>query len=221
MDRERLSTLYDRLLEAYGPQDWWPADEPWEIIVGAILTQRASWRNAEIAIDALRREGLLSVRGISGAPEARIAELIRPSIFHNAKAAKLKAFVRAVCAESAGDLEAFLAEPGDRLRRRLLEIHGVGPETADAVLLYAVGRPVFIADAYAFRLFERLGWWDGPRRYEELRRNVMSALPSDAAGYGELHALIVRHGKERCRPRPRCAECTLRGACRFAMEERP
>jgi endonuclease-3 related protein len=213
MDRSALSRLLDKLLTEYGPQKWWPAAEPWEMVVGAILTQRASWKNAAAAIEAVRREGLLSVRGIAGSSETRLASIIHSSVFHNAKAAKLKAFARAVCDEAHGDLGRFLSGSSEVLRDRLLRIHGVGPETADAVLLYAAGAPTFIADAYAFRLFERLGLWDEPRRYERLRARVMASLPGDAGLCGELHALIVCHGKARCRARPRCGGCPLVQDC--------
>jgi endonuclease-3 related protein len=190
------------------------------MIVGAILTQRAAWRNAKASIDALRAANLLSVRGIDAGSPEQIAKLIRPSVFHNAKAAKLKAFAGHLSESWDGDLSRFLAQPADRLRRELLDIHGVGPETADAILLYAAGGETFIADGYAFRLFERLGWWEGPRRYEALRQGVLSEVAAGADTYGEFHALIVRHGKEHCLPQPECSDCPIRSDCRWPTLER-
>jgi endonuclease-3 related protein len=258
MKTDGVASLYRLLLRAYGPQGWWPADGAWEMAVGAILTQRVAWRNAETAIQRLRQSGLLSAKCLDRAPVEAIAEAVRPALFYNAKAAKLKALAHAVVAEWGGDLFGLLAQPTDALRYALLGIHGIGSETADVILLYAAKRPAFIADRYALRLFERLGWtlaqarterqtdgvpwaqpctggkhgrWAGGAAqartvgaaqtrtvgagYETVRAAVMAVWPADADDYGELHALIVRHGKERCGPRPVCSGCPVLRMCLY------
>ena len=183
--------------------------------VGAILTQRVAWRNAETSIRRLRQSKLLSAKCIDRAPVEAIAEAVRPALFYNAKAAKLKALAHVVVADWRGSFSALLAQPTDALRHALLGIHGIGSETADVILLYAAKRPTFVADRYALRLFERLGWTSGGTRYETVRATVMAAWPADADDYGELHALIVRHGKERCGARPVCSGCPARRMCLY------
>ena len=218
MTDERLRDLFERLLAAYGPQGWWPGGRaPFEVIVGAILTQRCSWKNAARAIENLRTEQMLSPNAVCDAPVGRIAVCIRPAVFYNAKAKKLRAFAEHVRDGWRGDLDAFLDRPPETLRRDLLTIHGIGEETADAILLYAAGKPSFVIDAYARRLLERLGWIDGRASYATLRRLFMEQLPLDAALFNEYHALIVQHGKTRCRPRPVCGDgsdrCPLADLC--------
>ena len=213
MPANRLLGLFRCLRNAYGPQNWWPADDPFEVIVGAILTQRTTWRNVEQAIQGLRECGLLSVEAIGGAPAERVAESIRAAGFYNVKAKKLKAFAACLIERHEGDLSRLFSLPTDGLRKELLGLFGIGEETADAILVYAAERTSFVIDAYARRLLARLGWIDGGERYRDLRGLFLSALPGDVGLLGEFHALIVRHGKAHCRSNPICDGCPVRSAC--------
>jgi endonuclease-3 related protein len=211
MNAPRLRAVFDALLAAYGPQDWWPAETPFEVMVGAVLTQNTAWTNVERALERLTACIPLEAQAILGLPEEALAQALQPSGYFNVKARRLRAFCEHVIAE--GGLERLAAlEPAD-LRRRLLAVPGVGPETADDMLLYAFGHPVFVVDAYTRRIFTRLGLLTGREGYEEIRAGFESALGSDAPLYNEYHALIVRHGKDLCRSRPRCVDCCLRSQC--------
>lgn len=226
-DRRRvLLDVYERLLAAHGPQHWWPGESAFEVIVGAILTQSAAWVNVEKAIANLRAAGVLSPGGLHGLDEGEIARLIRPSGYFNAKARKLKAFVEMLHERFHGDLGALLALPMDELRALLLGTHGIGPETADSIVLYATGQPSFVIDAYTRRMFSRIGVRPDPARgaahpevskgeagYEAWQRLFVEALPAEAAMFNEYHALIVAHGKAVCRKTPRCGECVLQEVC--------
>jgi len=212
-----LLDVYHRLYAAYGPQHWWPGDSAFEIIAGAILTQSAAWSNVEQALGKLKAAGALSPEGIAGLPESELAHLVRPSGYYNAKARKLKAFVRLLDRDFGGDLEAMLGSPIDELREALLSTHGIGPETADSILLYAAGRPVFVIDAYTRRTFSRLGSAAERDTYEGWQRLFAESLPFSAPLFNEYHALIVRHGKDVCRKRPLCGECPLAASCPFAL----
>src|SRR5947208_17067266 len=205
-----LIDIYDRLYIAYGPQRWWPGDSEFEVIAGAILTQSASWSNVERALANLKAAGVLSPNGIATLSEGELAELIRPSGYYNAKARKLKAFVRLLGECAGGDLERLLALPAAELRALLLATHGIGPETADSILLYAAGRPVFVIDAYARRILARHRLIDPRAGYEEARHWLEAHLPSDPDLFNEFHALLVAVGKSHCRSRPRCEGCALR-----------
>jgi endonuclease-3 related protein len=213
MSETRLRDLYDRLHTAYGPQDWWPAGDPFEMIVGAVLTQRTGWRNAELALHGLSESGLLRARALHDAPVERIAEAIRAAGFYRVKARKLKAFASFLIDRHDGDLDKLFALPTDELRGALLGLFGIGEETADAILVYAAERPAFVVDAYARRLLGRFGWIDGGEPYGELRRLFLDALPKDARLLGEFHALIVRHGKAHCRSNPVCEGCSVAQLC--------
>ncbi len=208
-----LVVIYHRLLKAYGPQGWWPGETPFEVAVGAILTQNTAWTNVEKAIAALRRAGALSFRGMRRLAERELAALIRPSGYYNQKAKKLLAFLDWLEASGgrAGSVRRALAGPIDEVRASLLAVHGVGPETADSILLYAGGRAVFVIDAYTRRALSRHGMPGAAAApYEELRELFESSLPRDAALYNEFHALLVRLAKERCHKRaPRCSSCPL------------
>jgi endonuclease III related protein len=208
-----LAEIYDRLHAAYGPQNWWPGDSAFEIIAGAILTQSAAWANVEKALANLRAAGVLSPAGIAEIADGELAELIRPSGYFNAKARKLKAFVGLLEERAAGDLERLLSLPAAELRALLLATHGIGQETADSILLYAAGRPVFVIDAYARRMFSRLGLEPEMDTYEGWRGLFSESLPADAGMFNEYHALIVRHGKQVCRKRPLCPKCPLVAIC--------
>lgn len=207
--------VYRQLFEAYGPQDWWPAETPFEVMLGAVLTQNTAWRNVESAIDNLRQASLLSPAAILACPDETLAHLIRPSGYFNVKARRLKNLCRFV--RSAGYRETFGLSTAT-LRQALLEINGVGPETADDILLYAYERPVFVIDAYTRRLFSRLGLVSGNEGYETLRSLFECSLDATAAIYNEYHALIVWHGKEVCRAKPRCEGCILRSACDYGKK---
>ena len=218
MKQQELLDLYNRLATAYGPQDWWPADGPLEVIVGAILTQRTTWVNAERAIGRLRDAHLLSLRRIDRARLDVVADAIRPAGCYHAKARKLKALATWVRDRHKGDLARFLGLSRQMLRSELLRIYGIGPETADAILVFAAGKPSFIVDAYTRRLFGRLGCLEGGESYDAVRERFAGALPEDAALLGEFHALIVCHGKTRCRPRPICAGCPLLSDCLLPVQ---
>jgi endonuclease III related protein len=201
---------YDVLFAAHGPQHWWPGRTAFEIIVGAILTQNTSWSNVEIALRNLRREKLLTPRAIAQVPLARLAPLIRSSGYFRQKAKKLKCFVGFVQSEYGGSLRRMFRAPTGAVREKLLAVHGIGPETADAILLYAGKHPVFVVDAYTRRMLERHRLAAPTQSYAEIRQLFERSLPSDAALYNEFHALIVRNGKEYCRTsNPRCSECPL------------
>jgi endonuclease III related protein len=205
-----LRTYYDALLAAHGPQNWWPGRSAFEVIVGAILTQNTSWTNVEPAIRNLRREKLLTPRAMETVSLARLARLIRSSGYFRQKARKLKCFVHFLRSEYGGSLTRMFRTPTADLREKLLRVHGIGPETADSILLYAGEHPVFVVDTYTRRLLGRHELATPTQSYEEIRRLFEGSLPGDAPLYNEFHALIVRTGKEYCRTRnPRCSECPL------------
>ena len=210
MTRRRLTLahLYHRLFDHYGPQHWWPADTPFEVMVGAVLTQNTAWTNVERAIDNLRQAGLLDPAAMAAQSPAQLARQIRPSGYFNVKARRLHALCEWLLSEP--DAEAIDTET---LRQRLLAIHGIGPETADDILLYAYQRPVFVIDAYTRRLCSRLGLLEADLTYEALRAAFEQALPKEVALFNEYHALIDHHAKLICRPKPRCGECFLSGDC--------
>ena len=205
----RIYAIYDRLRTANGPQHWWPAGSPWEVIVGAILTQSAAWTNVEKAIANLKDAGLLSPEGIHAAAQDELARLVYPSGYYNAKARKLKAFAQRLHERYQGQLEALFALDLASLRAELLSIHGVGPETADSIILYAAGKPSFVIDAYTRRIACRLGLAAPSIRYDDLRALFMDALPSDAPLFNEFHALLVCLAKQACRKHPLCQQCPL------------
>ena len=208
-----LATYYDALFQAHGPQHWWPGRTRFEVIVGAILTQSTSWSNVELAIAALRREGLLSISGIETVSLLRLARLIRSSGYFRQKARKLKSFVKFLRENYQGSLNKMFAVRTAELREQLLAVHGIGPETADAILLYAGQHPVFVVDAYTRRILERHGLISDAERksYEEIRELFQKSLPRDASLFNEYHALIVRAGKHFCRKgKPECDTCALR-----------
>jgi endonuclease-3 related protein len=215
--KSALAKIYRRLDRAYGPQGWWPARSPFEVIVGAILTQNTAWTNVEKAIRNLRARGLLSYRAIGRSPTRRLAEAIRPSGFFNVKARRLKAFTAHVARRHGGRLGRLLGRPAGPLRQELLAVPGIGPETADSILLYAAKKPVFVVDAYTKRIFHRLGLCRSARHggpdYERFRRFFEERLRPDPALFNQFHALIVRHAKTHCRRRPICAGCPLETMC--------
>lgn len=203
--------VYHKLVAHYGHQNWWPADTEFEVMIGAILTQNTSWSNVEKALDRLRQAHCLSAGCINKKPHEQLAELIRPSGYFNIKADRIKAYCHWYL--QSGELEALKKLTTQELRQQLLMVHGVGPETADDILLYAFHRPVFVIDAYTRRLFSRLGWVSGDEPYDVLRLELEKRLGDDIALFNEYHALLVMHGKETCRPKPRCSQCMLTRIC--------
>ena len=205
-----LDEYYNALFTAFGPQHWWPGKTPFEVIVGAILTQNTSWTNVERAIANLRCARLLTRAAIERSSPSTIEALIRPSGYFRQKARKLKAFCSFLRDEYSGSLKKMFAEPTAVLREKLLGVFGIGPETADSILLYAGGHPVFVVDAYTKRLLARHGWVKEQAPYEEVRWIFERSFPGNVARFNEFHALIVQTGKRYCRTRqPLCGECPL------------
>jgi len=212
LDAERLRAVYWSLLAHYGPQHWWPGDSPFEVMVGAILTQNTAWTNVEQGLERLCDRIPLQTQAILSLPVDELAECLRPVGYSNVKSKRLRNFCRAYL--EAGGLDGLQTLATAELRPWLLGIHGIGPETADDILLYAFERPVFVVDAYTGRIFERLGVLKGNPGYEAIRRGFETALGEDVHLFNEYHALIVRHGKTICRrTRPRCTQCCLREFC--------
>lgn len=211
--RQQLLEIYDRLYAAYGPQHWWPGETPLEVIVGAILTQSAAWPNVEKALANLKSAGVLSAQGLWQTPEKELASLIYPAGYYNAKAAKLKAFAAMLFQRCGGDLDRLLGLPLSQLRSLLLSIQGIGPETADAIVLYASGQATFVIDAYTRRIFSRLGLQPQRDDYASWQALFMANLPADARLFQEYHALIDVHAKRLCRQQPLCLSCPLLSVC--------
>jgi len=209
----RLISIYDLLLNRYGHRRWWPAETPFEVCVGAILTQNTNWGNVEKAIANLKRERLLTPQALLDLPQETLAQVIRPAGFFNVKSARLKAFVTWLFERYNGKLEDMFAGDWQELREELLRVKGIGRETCDSILLYAGGKPTFVVDAYTGRVFSRLGLLPAGAEYETVRSFFMANLPADAALFNEYHALIVEHCKAHCRTRPLCAACDLHFAC--------
>jgi endonuclease-3 related protein len=206
--------VYRRLLRRFGPQGWWPGDTPFEVVVGALLMAQTAWANVERALANLKDAGLLDPHALASVPLDRLGRLIRPAGLYGSKPRRLRGLCRHLVAAADGDLARFFARPGEEVRRDLLAREGVGPETADSILLYAAGVPTFVVDAYTRRLFERLGAFRG-LGYDGMKAFFEDALPPDVETYREYHALIVAHGKGVCRPRPRCHACPLTDLCAY------
>ncbi len=211
MNSTAFLSVYDRLFRHYGPRFWWPADTAFEVMVGAILTQNTSWTNVERALVRLREVVPLEPGAIADLSPERLGEALRPVGYFNVKAKRLQMFCQWLLAQ--GGAERVAERDTQALRHDLLAIHGIGPETADDILLYAFGRAVFVIDSYTRRLFARLGLAQGDESYEELRAQFEQALPKDLGLYNEYHALIVEHAKTTCRPRPLCSVCVLQDLC--------
>ena len=209
--KKKISSLYTILLQHYGPQGWWPGDTPLEVAVGAILTQNTNWQNVALAIKRLKEAGLLTARALQDLPEVELAEYIRPAGYYNIKARRLKNFLNLLFSSYGGDMAEMAAAPLEFLRPELLGVKGIGPETADSILLYGLEKPTFVVDAYTYRILSRHGLAPDSCSYEELQALFMEVLPPDTALYQEYHALLVQTGKECCRPRPRCSCCPLQG----------
>ncbi len=208
--------IYQTLYAAYGPQHWWPGESPLEVAVGALLTQNTNWTNVEKAIANLKAADMLDAGRIIACERHRLETLIRPSGFFRQKAGRLQRLCRFWLERDApGGLRRM---PTSRLRQDLLALHGIGPETADSILLYALERPVFVIDAYTRRIFARLGLTKPGADYQALQDYLSSRLPADTRLFNEFHALLVTHAKRHCRSRPRCQGCPLAPACRHDGE---
>ena len=204
--------IYRLLLDTYGKQHWWPSDSPFEMMVGAILTQNTNWQNVEKAITQLKAADALDAQVMLDMDEAKLRELIRPSGFFRQKAARLRLFCHFYLKHGGESGIKDLKDP----RRLLLSLNGIGPETADSMLLYALGMPVFVVDAYTRRIFARLGFTAADATYQDLQDYFHAQLERDAPLFNEFHALIVQHAKQHCRAKPACQDCPLSIPCAFS-----
>jgi endonuclease-3 related protein len=212
--RKRLLTIFDTLLAAFGPRRWWPGDSPLEIMVGAVLTQNTAWRNVEKAIANMKAAGVLTFEALTGIDEAALAEIIRPAGFYRLKSRRLKGLITYFHGRYDNTLENTVGVPTPTLRAELLDVNGIGPETADSILLYALDRPVFVVDAYTKRLLGNHRLYDGDDGYHDVQAFFTENLPEDTYLFNEFHALIVRLCQEHCRKKPLCEACPLRADLR-------
>jgi len=213
--KSSLSKIYDLLYAEFGPRDWWPGDTKIEIIIGAILTQNTAWRNVEKAIHNLKKEKALSVGGLSGISEKKLAALIRPSGYYNVKAGRIKIFLKFLNTRYNGSIGKMFRTDLCQLREELLALKGVGQETADSILLYAGSKPVFVVDAYTKRVLLRHGFIGQKADYKEIQSLFMDNLPEDTGLFNEFHALIVELGKSVCKSKkPLCDICPIRSVRR-------
>jgi len=203
--------IYEQLLDNYGPQHWWPADSSFEVMVGAILTQNTNWKNVETAIANLKVHHMLDCELIASSNLQQLGEIIRASGFYMQKARYLQKF--SLFYYNNGKRKGLLKWPTSILRNRLLAVNGIGPETADSILLYALDRPVFVVDAYTKRLFVRLGHFNHELGYDSIQHFFLQRLPESLPLFQEFHALIVEHAKRFCKTKPMCDDCPLAGEC--------
>ena len=213
---QKLLSIYHRLIDCYGPQHWWPAQEPFEVMVGAMLTQSAAWLNVEKAITNLKAAKVLSPQALRRLSLPEIATLIRPCGYYNAKALKLKSLAQWLVKHYHDNLTKLFANNIDRLQQQLLSVHGVGQETADSIILYAANKPIFVIDAYTRRIINRIGLAPDSNSYTAYQALFMDNLPADARLFNEYHALLVCLGKNVCRNHPLCQQCCLNDICSTA-----
>ena len=202
--------IYQKMLDTLGPQQWWPGETPFEVVIGAILTQNTNWSNVEKAIKNLKTAGKLSPEGIKNVPLAELAKLIRPSGFFNVKARRVKTFINWLFSRYEGKLSRMFHQDLQVLRNELLSVKGIGPETADSILLYAGNMPTFVVDAYTHRIFSRHGFISEESTYDEMKSFFEEKLPKDVKLFNEYHALLVHIGKRYCKPKKACEPCPLR-----------
>lgn len=212
-----LLDIYHQLMACYGPQHWWPAKDPFEVMVGAILTQSAAWSNVEKAVANLRQAKALSSRALRQMPLPELAQLIYSSGYYNAKALKLKSLADWLV-DYDDDLHRLFVSDTYQLRQQLLSIHGIGGETADSIMLYAANKPIFVIDAYTRRIINRLGLTPENNSYSVYQAFFMNNLPADTLLFNEYHALLVCLAKNVCRKHPLCSQCCLNNICRFNTE---
>ena len=215
-----LMKIYQKLYRAYGPRNWWPGETPFEVMVGAILTQNTSWRNVEKAIQKLKGKGVLNPEGIHRLKKSQLAPLIKSSGYFRIKADRLKSFVNFLFEEHDGDLKKMGRERLIELREKLLGVKGIGPETADSILLYGLKKPIFVIDAYTRRILSRHGMITEKASYEEVQRLFMDHLRLDEKLFNEYHALLVHLGKAVCKKIPECETCPLKGVRRKVLVAR-
>lgn len=207
-----LQQIYSRLSGHFGPQNWWPGDSPFEIMVGAVLTQNTNWQNVEKAIANLRKAGVLSFAAMSALPLEDLAQYIRPAGYYNIKAGRLQNFFAMIQEQWDGDLDYFLQQPGAEIRENLLSVKGIGPETADSMVLYAAEQPIFVVDTYTHRILSRHGIIPEEYGYFEIQELLMDNLEEDTRLFNEFHALLVQAGKQFCKKtKPMCSGCPLSG----------
>lgn len=209
--RRELRAIYRTLSRHFGPMRWWPGDTPFEVVVGAILTQNTSWKNVSVAIHNLKKARALTPRGLRRLSPTALERLIRPSGYFRVKARRLRSFLDFLFRRYRGNLSRMFRIPLAELREELLGVNGIGPETADSILLYAGELPTFVVDAYTRRIFHRHLLLKENGTYDETKRLFQENLPVDVRLYNEYHALIVNLGKDYCRPRPRCEDCPIEG----------
>lgn len=207
----RLLEIYDRLFAFFGPQHWWPGETRFEVMVGAVLTQNTAWTNVEKAILNLKAQNLLSFEAMVAMPHSVLAEYIRPCGYFNVKAHRLHNLLAMIESRYGGDLDFLVQEDLSTLRQALLSVSGIGPETADSILLYGAGKPIFVVDAYCHRLLSRHGLiGEDDADYHSIQELFMDSLPADPTLFNEYHALIVQTGKDFCKKsNPRCSSCPL------------
>lgn len=210
---QRLMEIYRLLFAHYGPQHWWPAAGPFEVMIGALLTQSAAWKNVEKALNNLISRGALSPHALRQLSQEELARLIYPSGYYNAKATKIKSLVHWLGEHYNDNLDKLFASDLPLLREELLSVHGIGEETADSIILYAAKKPIFVIDAYTRRIIRRLGLEPSTSSYTAVQQLFMQHLPHDEPLFNEYHALFVRHGKETCKRHPLCAKCCLLPLC--------
>ncbi len=210
--------IYKRLYQAYGPRNWWPGETPFEVMVGAILTQNTSWKNVEKAIQELKEKRALTPEGIHRLKRSELAKLIKSSGYYRLKAERLKSFVNFLLEHYGGNLERMRKDEFRVLREKLLQVKGIGPETADSILLYGLKRPIFVVDAYTRRILSRHGLISQKASYEEVQRFFMDHLPHEEGLFNEYHALIVHLGKTVCKKKPRCDICPLKNLWRKGFQ---
>ncbi len=207
----KLLSIYDRLYSHFGPQHWWPGETPFEVAVGAILTQNTNWGNVEKAILNLKKEGKLNAPALYKLPQEKLSLLIRPAGYFNIKAKRLKHFVSFLMEYYGGRISNMRREDTETIRGRLLGVNGIGPETADSIILYALEKPVFVIDAYTKRILSRHNIMDHDKIYDSFQRLFHSTLRRDVHLFNEYHALFVMAAKEYCRTKPLCSMCPLQG----------
>ncbi|RMF96831.1 MAG: endonuclease III domain-containing protein [Candidatus Schekmanbacteria bacterium] len=210
-NKEKLLKIYEILLSEAGPRHWWPAKTRFEVMIGAILTQNTAWKNVEKAIVNLKKAGALSFKKFSSLNEKEIAKLIKPSGYFNQKAKRLAAFCRFIKNEYGGIIDNMRKQDTALLRKKLLDLNGIGPETADSILLYALDKPIFVIDLYTKRILSRHNLLPFNATYDEYQKFFMDNLPHNTQLYNEYHALLVFAGNNYCRRKPKCSECPLLG----------
>ncbi|MBU6392505.1 MAG: endonuclease III domain-containing protein [Planctomycetota bacterium] len=205
-----LLEIYQKMFDALGPQQWWPGETPFEIIIGAILTQNTNWSNVEKAIKNLKMARRLSPKRIYELALPELAQLIRPSGFFNVKSKRVKTFIHWLFSKHEGKLSGMFSQDFQMLRSELLAVKGIGPETADSILLYAGNIPTFVVDAYTHRIFSRHGLIPEESTYDEIKSFFEENLPKDVKLFNEYHALLVTIGKTFCKPKKLCEQCPLK-----------